>query len=197
MHKAERTGLRTKCRHGHRGLFRLLSGSIAVLFVSVTIRKLRLAFPGVARTDRIPSQASVKPSPKRELVLPPAAHEPADIARGFISGAFGLLLASLAIVMLGVLWLFPLPGTDRTLNTPLPVYPEPQLQPSPRQEMQRFLAAERQQLTTYGWIDKAHGIVRIPIDVAMDKIARDGIPGWPSSTAAAEASPTMTAGAKQ
>jgi type III secretory pathway lipoprotein EscJ len=130
-------------------------------------------------------------------VLPPAAHEPADLGGGFIGGAFGLLLASLAIVVLGVLWLFPLPGTDRAMNTPLPLYPEPRLQASPRQEMQRFLAAERQQLTTYGWIDKANGIVRIPIDVAMDKVARSGIPGWPTSATAAAAASAVTTGAKQ
>lgn len=197
MHKPERSVSRTNRGHARRGLFRLLSGSLAVLFVSVAVRTLRLARPGAARSGPMLSVGSVKPSPNRERVLPPAAHEPADLGRGFIGGAFGLLLASLAIVMLGVLWLFPLPGTDRTLDTPLPLYPEPRLQPSPRQEMQRFLAAEQRQLTTYGWIDKANGIVRIPIDVAMDKVARSGIAGWPGPATAAAAAPSVATGAKQ
>jgi hypothetical protein len=126
------------------------------------------------------------------LILPAAAHEPADVGRGFIGGAFGLLLVSLAVVTLGVLWLFPLPGTDRILHTPLPTYPEPRLQPNPREEMQRFFAAEQAELQTYGWIDKAHGVAKIPIGVAMDKVARSGIPGWPGSAAAAAAAPTTT-----
>ena len=104
---------------------------------------------------------------------------------------------SLVIVTLGVLWLFPLPSTDRTLNAPLPHYPEPRLQPSPRQEMQRFLAAEYEQLTTYGWVDQAHQIVHIPIDVAMNRIAQSGIPGWPESAAQSAGAPTVATGAAQ
>ena len=184
-------------RRGHRG-WRMLFGGFAVLLVSIAIRTLRLPLAGAVRQDLASTLGEpVRRTPEGELILPAAAHEPADIGRGFIGGAFGLLLVSLAVVTLGVLWLFPLPGTDRTLHTPLPVYPEPRLQPNPRQEMQRFSAAEQAELMRYGWIDKAHGIVQIPIDVAMDKVARSGIPGWPSSVAAAAASPTTTAGATQ
>lgn len=31
-------------------------------------------------------------------------------------------------------------------------------------------AAVRTHLHTYGWVDRAHGVVRIPIDVAMERI---------------------------
>ncbi len=176
----------------------MLFGGFAVLLGSFAIRALRLPLAGTLRQDLASTQGEpVKRTPEGELILPAAAHEPADVGRGFIGGALGLLLVSLAVVTLGVLWLIPLPGTDRTLHTPLPVYPEPRLQPNPRQEMQRFSAAEQAELTSYGWIDKANGIVRIPIGVAMDKFARSGIPGWPSSVAASAASPTTTAGATQ
>ena len=182
-------------RRGRRGWRRLLGGFV-VLVVACAMAALRLPLTGRVRRDLASTQGDpVERTPEGELILPAAAHEPEDIGWGFIGGAFGLLLVSLAVVTLGVLWLFPLPGTDRTLHTPLPVYPEPRLQSNPRQEMQRFLAAEQAELKTYGWIDKAHGIVRIPIDVAMDKVARSGIPGWPGSVAAA--SPTMTAGTTQ
>ena len=193
MHRA----VPSTCRSGRRG-WRMLFGGFAVLLVAFAIRTLRLPLADALRRDLASTQgAPVKRTPEGELILPAAAHEPADIGRGFIGCAFGLLLISLAIVTLGVLWLFPLPGTDRTLHTPLPVYPAPRLQPNPRQEMQRFLAAEQAELKTYGWIDKANGIVRIPIDVAMDEIAWRGIAGWPSSVAAAAASPTTTAGTAQ
>ena len=100
-------------------------------------------------------------------------------------------------LLLGVLWLFPLPGTDRSLHAPLPFYPEPRLQLSPRQEMQRFLAAEYEQLTTYGWVDKAHLIVRIPIDVAMNRVAQRGIPDWPTSAPPAADRSNLAAGSAQ
>lgn len=136
-----------------------------------------------------------------ELILPPAEHEAADVGPRFIGAAFALLFVSLAIVTLRTLWLFPMPQTDRTLHTPLPVYPEPRLQPSPRAEMQRFLAEEMKQLKAYGWIDKAHGIVKLPIDVAMEEVARRGSPGWPTSPVQAASpsagSPVMSAGATQ
>jgi hypothetical protein len=174
----------------------MLLAGFTVLVVAFALRTLRLPLTGGVQRDLASTQGGpVERTPEGELILPAAVHEPADIGRGFIGGAFGLLLVSLAVVTLGVLWLFPLPGTDRTLHTPLPVYPEPRLQPNPRQEMQRFLAAEQAELATYGWIDKTHGVVRIPIDVAMDKVARSGIPGWPDSAAAT--SPTTTAGTTQ
>jgi hypothetical protein len=36
------------------------------------------------------------------------------------------------------------------------------------------------ELATYGWIDRQHGIVRIPIVEAMQQLARRG---WPQPTA--------------
>jgi hypothetical protein len=181
MHKTTRTGFRTKS-NGRRRAWRMIFGSVAVLFVALAFKAPRLAVRGDVRRGSAPfSGELVKTTPEGELVLPPAAHERAELGRRFIGGAFGVLLLSLLIVTLGVLWLFPLPGTDRTLQVPLPPYPEPRLQPSPRQEMQRFLAAESEQLTTYGWVDKAHQIVRIPIDVAMKRVAERGIPDWPTT----------------
>ena len=50
---------------------------------------------------------------------------------------------------------------------------------TPRADMQAFYAQEMRRLNSAGWIDKAHGTVHIPISDAMQKIARDGIPGWP------------------
>ncbi|MBN9563369.1 MAG: hypothetical protein J0H14_21985 [Alphaproteobacteria bacterium] len=95
-------------------------------------------------------------------------------------GAVGLLLGSLAVITVGVLLAFPTSHLDRTLAHRLPTYPQPRLQPSPRQEMQRFYASEMQRLNSTGWIDRSAGIAHIPIDAAMREIARDGIPGWPT-----------------
>jgi hypothetical protein len=113
-------------------------------------------------------------------VLPPAGHEESDIGSWFIWCAFLFLLGSLAVLVFGVLWLFPLSTTDRTLRLPLQAYPAPQLQPSPRMDMARFYAQEMQALNSFGWVDRTHGVVHIPIAEAMRKVAEEGIPGWPA-----------------
>ncbi len=116
-----------------------------------------------------------------EKVIPAAGHEVNDISGRFILGAVVVVLGTLLIIVFGVWLLFLWPHLDRTLPGPLPSYPQPQLQPSPREDMERFYASEMQQLNNTGWIDQAHGIVHIPIAAAMRKLARDGIPGWPTS----------------
>ena len=179
-------------RRGYARRFRrFLATGIVVLLGSLVVMTVRPFAPRVERYSRPPPvRRLVRYTPDGELILPSAEHEGTDVGRRFIGAAFALLLVSLAVITGGTLWLFPLPETDRTLNTPLPVYSEPRLQASPRQEMQRFLAEEREQLSTYGWIDKPHGVVRLPIDVAMEKVAQRGIQGWATSPAQAESSPS-------
>jgi len=46
--------------------------------------------------------------------------------------------------------------------------PEPRLQVSPKQDLQAWLAAEMARLHSYGWVDREAGIVRIPIERAME-----------------------------
>ncbi len=118
-----------------------------------------------------------------ETTLSDATRETSDVSERFVWGAFALLLGSLVAVVLLVLWIFPSSLPDRTLRPPLPAYPAPQLQPSPRADMQAFYAEEMQRLNGTGWVDRAHGVVHIPIARAMRDIARDGIPGWPTTPA--------------
>ncbi len=54
--------------------------------------------------------------------------------------------------------------------------PQPRLQDSPRIDLRDMRAAEDQLLTHYGWIDQGNGVVRIPIDRAMDVVAAKGLP---------------------
>jgi hypothetical protein len=49
--------------------------------------------------------------------------------------------------------------------------PEPRLQAHPLKDLEELRKAETQQLTTYGWVDKSAGTVRIPIDRAIDILA--------------------------
>ena len=63
----------------------------------------------------------------------------------------------------------------RIVETP----PEPRLQDAPAIDLARFRAREEEELSTYGWIDKPNGIVRIPIERAMELVAREGLPARP------------------
>lgn len=114
-------------------------------------------------------------------VIPNARHEATDVGESFIWGAFALLLSSLIAIALLILWLFPMSLLDRTIQGQLPTYPAPRLQPSPQADMQQFYAQEMSQLNSTGWIDKAHGVVHIPIADAMRDVTQDGIPGWPTT----------------
>jgi hypothetical protein len=116
-----------------------------------------------------------------EKAIPNARHETSDVGEGFIWGAFALLLGSLAGIALFILWMFPQSLLDRTIQGPLPTYPAPRLQPSPRADMEQFHAKKMQHLNGTGWMDKAHGVVHVPIADAMRDVAREGIQGWPSA----------------
>ena len=77
--------------------------------------------------------------------------------------------------------------------------PAPLLQPSPEVEMDEMLAAEERELSSYGWVDRERGIVRIPIDEAIDQLAAEGLPQFETATpppsAAAGAPPESAAAA--
>jgi hypothetical protein len=49
--------------------------------------------------------------------------------------------------------------------------PEPRLQTAPALDLRALRAAEDARLGSYGWVDRAAGIVHIPIERAMELIA--------------------------
>jgi hypothetical protein len=53
--------------------------------------------------------------------------------------------------------------------------PEPRLEAQPRMDLSKFRASEEERVNSYGWIDPAKGIVRIPISRAMDLVAKEGL----------------------
>jgi hypothetical protein len=63
--------------------------------------------------------------------------------------------------------------------------PEPRLQgisrpEPPRVELRQLRNDEEVILNNYGWIDPNKGTVRIPIDQAIDIVAKKGLPSKPS-----------------
>jgi len=114
-----------------------------------------------------------------EKMLVPARHEPTDVGARFIWIGVALLLTSVLGLTLLVFELFPNAVLDRTMRLPLAQYPNPQLQSDDREDMTKFYTEEMHRLNSAGWVDKAQGIVHIPIADAMTKVVQEGIPGWP------------------
>jgi hypothetical protein len=118
------------------------------------------------------------------LEHPQLRHEVRDVNAWAVS-RFGVALVLLCIFAVALLFgLFryfestyggPLPANGLNVDAnALP--PSPTLQRTPRLDLQRFRAAEDEILNSYSWIDRQHGIVHVPIDVAMDILARQGLP---------------------
>lgn len=101
-----------------------------------------------------------------------------------VAGAIVSVAIALAV---GVsLWLVGLfGGFERPLaraeHNPMP---QPHLQPHPLSDRQRYDEAQRAKLSGYQWVDRKAGIVRIPIDRAMQVLAQQRGPGAASPAAA-------------
>jgi hypothetical protein len=54
--------------------------------------------------------------------------------------------------------------------------PGPRLQVRAPQDLARYKRAQEEILNSYGWVDRQAGIVRIPIDRAMDILLQKGLP---------------------
>ncbi len=54
--------------------------------------------------------------------------------------------------------------------------PAPRLQSQPALELEQFQAMEDSILTSYGWVDKGSGLVRVPIESAIVRVAKEGLP---------------------
>src|SRR2546421_11797464 len=108
---------------------------------------------------------------------PPVHRETSDVhLGGVLRFAIGLVVSGIVIHVL--VW-FLYAYFRREAARPVPVEfplataamrrlpPEPRLQTDPRDDLANLRRNEDHILTSYGWIDRNKGIVRIPIDEAM------------------------------
>ena len=61
--------------------------------------------------------------------------------------------------------------------------PSPRLQAQPFKDIYQLRSEQRGALTSYGWVDKASGVVHIPIDRAMELMLQRGLPARGESSA--------------
>ena len=108
-----------------------------------------------------------------------------DYERSDIRGRdIAWLAAGLAlfVVMTPLLmpFVFPQSMQHRTPSAPPALNADaPQLEIAPRNDLQRFERSEAQFEQSYGWTDRSHRIVRIPVKRAMELLAQRGLEGWP------------------
>jgi|SRR5579863_4102679 len=124
-------------------------------------------------------------------VNPGVSHETRDV-NVFQISAFGIGLLLSCIVVVFLMWAmfdFLFHREDEKnrgnpaaamMNERPKLPPEPRLQAEPRIELKDLRADEDAILSSYGWIDPNKGIVRIPINQAIDIVAQKGLPSKPS-----------------
>src|SRR5206468_1361259 len=122
---------------------------------------------------------------------PRVSHERKDV-NVFQISAFGIGLLLSCIVVVFAMWalfdfLFSREDAKNAANPAAAMMnerpklpPEPRLQAEPKIELKDLQSDEQTILTSYGWVDPNNGIVRIPIDQAIDIVAQKGLPSKPS-----------------
>ena len=103
-------------------------------------------------------------------------------ARIIVYSALGLVVG-MVLVCLFVVGLFremqkvmPVDHPTSSIANPNRIPPEPRLQPHPAEEYKALRQHESDVLDHYGWVDQKAGVVRIPIDKAIDIMAKRGFP---------------------
>lgn len=118
-----------------------------------------------------------------------AGHELSDLSPRAIA-IFGIALATTVVAcMILAMWIF---GFFAAREAKLDVPPsplakreapsEPLLQVSAPKDMAEMRAKEEKILTSYDWVDRQAGTVRIPIDRAMQLLVERGLPPSPKES---------------
>lgn len=111
-----------------------------------------------------------------------ALYERRDVSVRGIALAAALVAAGFVLAML-LTWLVLRLATG-VADTYLPLFPEapdvpaPALQVDPQQDLAEFRDNKLERLTSYGWVDRSAGVIHVPIEDAMARVAKDGLPRW-------------------
>jgi hypothetical protein len=111
-------------------------------------------------------------------------YELSDLKPGFIAlFGIGLVVAVALAVVITSLFMHYRALQHSRQETPVPrlagereAMPEPRLKVDAHNELRQMRAAEETALNSYGWVDKDAGIVKIPVDRAMEILAKKGLP---------------------
>jgi hypothetical protein len=113
-----------------------------------------------------------------------AGYELSDLRPGYVAFfAIGLsVVLGIAVVIASLIVHYKTVQHARQ-DTPVPrlaqereAMPGTPLQVDAPNELRQMRAAEQAALNSYGWVDKDAGIVRIPVDRAMEILTKKGLP---------------------
>jgi len=113
----------------------------------------------------------------------PRGHEVTDAAVRPVLWVAGILLGAGIAIHVALGFQFRALRAERARENPPPsplaaaapaAPPEPRLQTSPTADLADLRRAEDAALEHYGWVDQRAGIVRIPIERAMELVAKGG-----------------------
>jgi hypothetical protein len=97
-----------------------------------------------------------------------------DVDHRLVLMTVGGFLLFVALAMAGLLVFLKAEAPGALAPRTLHQFPQPALQKAPQNDLDHFIAAQRAALSGYDWVDRDHGIARIPIAQAMGMIAARG-----------------------
>jgi hypothetical protein len=100
--------------------------------------------------------------------------QPAGVATGIVIAAIVGFLGFVALSMTGLFFYLKSAAPDAFKATVENPFAEPALQKTPHADLRDFEREERKKLSGYGWVDQSKGLVRIPIERAMQIVAARG-----------------------
>ena len=152
------------------------------------------------------------PAHGRPVTTPPLNHELSDADPSPILKFLAFLVVTTAVIAALVVFFYNYlerrEAGEKTARYPMsltggerPLPPPPRLQNYPFQDIKELRQNDKPLLSTYEWIDRNAGTVRIPVDRAMDLLAERGLPyrkpGEASAPAPGAQPPGSPAGAGQ
>jgi hypothetical protein len=120
-------------------------------------------------------------------------HETTDVNIWAV-GRFGIGLVVMTLLsvglLIGVFRFFLDREAERDTREPKPtaVFPHPQVLTNEPSNLARFRAEQEKAITGYGWVDQSKGVVRIPVDQAIDMLLKKGLAVRAQAAAVAEVS---------
>ncbi|MGD0300522.1 MAG: hypothetical protein ABSE86_25845 [Bryobacteraceae bacterium] len=110
-----------------------------------------------------------------------AGHEKSEVSVPFIVVSLSVLLVGTFLVALLVVGIFQFfshtyQTQESAKQNQQQIPPEPRIEVEPYKQLLDVHAREDHVLSSYAWVDKGQGIVRIPIDQAIDQLAKKGLP---------------------
>jgi hypothetical protein len=110
-----------------------------------------------------------------------AGHEESEVSVRLIVVSLAFLAVATAVVFVLVVGIFRYfytsYSTEEATRLSQPVVPpEPRIEVAPYEQLQQLRIKEDHILSSYAYVDKATGVVRVPIDRAIDMLAAKGLP---------------------